>query len=222
MRNFSTEGIILKKRNRDEHDHYITLFSPSLGRINAVARGARRIASSFAGHLEPLNVCEFELYLSARSYTITQCRSKETFKKIRGSLNKTLMASMACEIFEKTAYSTEQSHEFFTLFKSALDNFGNSKKPVLALESFKIKLMQLAGVLPDIRQYAKTADTDGETIPHNIIKLINYICLCDFAAIEKISLSKPEENTLKRTADAFLRNYLDCKIASEEVLQSMS
>jgi DNA repair protein RecO (recombination protein O) len=220
MRNFSTQGIILKRKNRDENDHYITFFSPLLGKINASARGARKINSQFAGHLEPFNICEFEIYKSPVAYTITQCRSTETFKNIRGNLDKTLMAEIACEIFEKTVYSADQGPELFELFKSAMKNFDKSKKPILALESFKIKLMHIIGVLPDLKN-PDIQKENGE-IPHDIIKLINYLRLCDFEAIEKISLSESEERNLKKTVNNFLSRYLDCQIKSEEVCRHMN
>jgi DNA repair protein RecO (recombination protein O) len=246
MRNFCTEGIILKRQNRGENDHYITLFSPLLGKISACAKGARKISSSFSGHLEPLNICTFEIYRSARSYTITQCRSTETFKRIRSDLEKTLTATMANEIFEKTAYLPDQSNELFELFKSALDHFSKSKKTALMLESFKIKLMRIIGILPDIKHCAAchnrletdkpaSIDLEGhilcekcavkygscEVIPFRVIKLINYICLCDLSAVEKIATRKSETDTLKIVADTFLHHHLERRITSEGILDKM-
>jgi DNA repair protein RecO (recombination protein O) len=246
MRNFSTEGIILKRMNRGEHDQCIILFSPILGKITAYAKGARKITSSFSGHLEPFNICDFELYRSARGYTITQCRSTETFKTVRANLEKTLNASLAGELFEKTASISDQSEELFTLLKSALNALGKSEKTDLALESFKIKLMLISGILPELRKCAtcgkKPAETECFTLsgggqifcpsclqpehgltplPFGIIKLINYICLCDFKAIEKVTIRKHEQNLLKNATGIFLGNYLDREIASEAVLRSI-
>lgn len=246
MRNFCTEGIILKRQNRGEHDHYITFFSPLLGKISACAKGARKITSSFSGHLEPLNICTFELYRSARSYTITQCRSTETFKRLRSDLEKILTATLANEIFEKTAYLPDQSHELFELFKSALNYLSKSKKTALMLESFKIKLMRIIGILPDMKHCAAchrgleigkpvSLDREGhllcpacsvntlvlETIPFRIIKLVNYICLCDFSAVEKIATRHAEENILKMVSDTFLHHHLERRITSEGILDCM-
>jgi DNA repair protein RecO (recombination protein O) len=47
-----TDGIVLQTWNLGEHDRLITLFTRELGRLAAVARGARRIRSRFAGALE--------------------------------------------------------------------------------------------------------------------------------------------------------------------------
>ncbi len=246
MRNFSTEGIVLKRMTSGEHDQCIVLFSPVLGKITAYARGARKINSMFSGHLEPFNICDFELYRSARAFTITQCRSKETFRPVRADLKKTLSASLALEVFEKTARSHEQTIELFNLIKTVFTAIGKSKKTDLIVESFKIKLMNINGILPDLKKCTSCGDKaseendftlaeDGRVFcaacrnpkygcsptPLGIIKLINYISLCDFEAIEKIAVSKDEASLLKNATGIFLGNYLERAISCENVIQRM-
>ncbi len=49
---FRTQGIVLRARDLGEHDRLITLYTRELGRLTAVARGARRLRSRFGGALE--------------------------------------------------------------------------------------------------------------------------------------------------------------------------
>ncbi|MGH7321297.1 MAG: DNA repair protein RecO [Candidatus Rokuibacteriota bacterium] len=49
---FRTQGIVLRARDLGEHDRLITLYTRDLGRLTAVARGARRLRSRFGGALE--------------------------------------------------------------------------------------------------------------------------------------------------------------------------
>lgn len=49
---FRTEGIVLRSRDLGEYDRLVTLFTRDLGKLTAVARGARRIRSRFGGALE--------------------------------------------------------------------------------------------------------------------------------------------------------------------------
>ncbi len=53
-RNYQTEAIIIKKTKLGEADRILTLYTPRLGKIQAVARGVRRPRSKLAGHLELL------------------------------------------------------------------------------------------------------------------------------------------------------------------------
>jgi DNA repair protein RecO (recombination protein O) len=47
-----TEGIVLHAWDLGEHDRLVTLYTRDHGRLSAVARGARRLRSRFAGALE--------------------------------------------------------------------------------------------------------------------------------------------------------------------------
>jgi DNA repair protein RecO (recombination protein O) len=47
-----TQGIVLRTRDLGEHDRLVTLYTRDLGRLTAVARGARRLRSRFGGALE--------------------------------------------------------------------------------------------------------------------------------------------------------------------------
>lgn len=47
-----TQGIVLRARALGEHDRLVTLYTRDLGRLTAVARGARRVRSRFGAALE--------------------------------------------------------------------------------------------------------------------------------------------------------------------------
>jgi DNA repair protein RecO (recombination protein O) len=49
---FRTEGIVLRSRELGEYDRLVTLYTRDLGRLHAVARGARRLRSRFGAALE--------------------------------------------------------------------------------------------------------------------------------------------------------------------------
>jgi DNA repair protein RecO (recombination protein O) len=49
---FRTQGIVLRARDLGEYDRLISLYTRDLGRLTAVARGARRRRSRFGGGLE--------------------------------------------------------------------------------------------------------------------------------------------------------------------------
>ena len=59
MRSFKTEGIVIKRRNFNEADRIITVFSKRNGKINIKASGVRKITSRRSPHLELLNYSIF-------------------------------------------------------------------------------------------------------------------------------------------------------------------
>ena len=49
---YRTDGIVLRTQDLGEHDRIVTLYTRDLGKLSAVARGARRVRSRFGGALE--------------------------------------------------------------------------------------------------------------------------------------------------------------------------
>jgi DNA repair protein RecO (recombination protein O) len=49
---FRTPAVVLRARDLGEHDRLISLYTRDLGRLTAVAQGARRVRSRFGGSLE--------------------------------------------------------------------------------------------------------------------------------------------------------------------------
>ncbi len=150
QRNIHTRGIIIKKHPLGENDCSVTLYSPDLGKIQAAAKGARKMNGSLAGHIETLNLCEFQLYKSPVRYTIVQCQVRENFKSIRENFDRAMMAGLIMEIFHKSTHSSEHAPELYRLLEQSLFKLGSSDQHFLTVESFKLNLLQQIGVLPNL------------------------------------------------------------------------
>ncbi len=246
MRNQNIRGIILKKRNFGEYDQFITVYSPSIGKFDALAKGVRKINSSFGGHLEILNICNLNIYKSSYRYTITQCQAVNSFKNLKKDLQLSMLAFLISEIFYRMTPSDEHGEDLFILIMQTLNNIGDNIKNPLILESFKIKLLQATGNLPDISEcsdchhkwraedtisldihgHIKCMDCSNnnetrELIGFNIMKLINFIANKPYEEITGITLKPHEQNTLKKLADIFLHSYIDLELNSEKIARQM-
>lgn len=246
MRNIQTEGIVLKKTPVNETDFFVSIFSPSLGQIDAIAKGARKVESHFTGHLEPLNTCTFQLYNKGSRFLITQCQSTRTHKTLRNSLDKTGSSLVVLEIFSKASSGEEHGDKLFSLFQECLECMEADYPTFFCTEIFKIKFLKILGGLPDITHCGSChkkwtgADTvyledQGQilcgkclnkthiftVIPFGIIKLINYICTEDFKKILKIKINTKEKNSLKNFSDTFLNIYIQSELKSESVIASI-
>src|SRR5690606_7475011 len=58
---YLTSGIVLRRRDYKEFDRLYTLYTEDYGKIEAIARGSRKITSKLAGHLEPMSYSSFML-----------------------------------------------------------------------------------------------------------------------------------------------------------------
>ena len=51
-RAFRTQAIILKRRDFGEADRILTVFTPAYGKLDVIAKGARKPTSTKTGHVE--------------------------------------------------------------------------------------------------------------------------------------------------------------------------
>ena len=58
----STLGIVINKKTTKESDLLITLLTPKMGKIVAIAKGAKNIKSSRLGNLQLGNTIKAQLY----------------------------------------------------------------------------------------------------------------------------------------------------------------
>ncbi|MDI6814588.1 MAG: DNA repair protein RecO, partial [Dehalococcoidales bacterium] len=85
-RNYQTEAIIIKKIKLGEADRILTLYTPHLGKIRAVARGVRRPRSKLAGHLELLTHSLVSLARGRNLDTITGSQTINSFLPLKSDL----------------------------------------------------------------------------------------------------------------------------------------
>ncbi len=244
QRHHHVSGIILRKQQINEYDYLVSIFSPDLGKIKAIAKGARKISSSFSGHLETLNICRFQLYQTTHRYTITQCQTETNFKGIREDFQKSLFAMSLLEIFEKSTYSDEHGRELFELLEKTLNQINQHTQYFLDIEEFKLKLLNFMGVLPDIKrcsfcQKSWNANiwlsSDGHIscdecshrlikptkVDFNLIKLMAY--LTNQAHPQKnIRMNSTEKNKLNNISNLFLDNYLGLTMMSPKIIAKIS
>jgi len=74
LKSYSTEAFVLRTRALGEADRIVILFSRDRGKIDAVARGARKPQSSFGGRLEFFTRVEVMLHAGRSLDTITSAR----------------------------------------------------------------------------------------------------------------------------------------------------
>jgi len=59
IKNYSSKGIVLAKRNFSETDRIIVLYTKNLGKISLIAKGVRKLKSRKRGSLEVFNLISF-------------------------------------------------------------------------------------------------------------------------------------------------------------------
>ncbi|MCL5970605.1 MAG: DNA repair protein RecO [Patescibacteria group bacterium] len=156
MRNYKTEGIIIKRRNIGEADRILTVFTKKNGKISIKAPGVRKIRSKRSPHIEVLNLSMLSLYKGKTLPILIEAETLETFSNIKNFLPKIAVAYHACEIVDGLCPEEEENKEVFFLLKEFLERLCFENHDLLILD-FEKNLLKSLGFFP------RTLDRDLNT-----------------------------------------------------------
>ena len=149
---YKTPAIVLRQRKLGDADKIVTLYTANLGKLDAVAKGVRRITSRLAGHVEPLIHGSFLVAHGRNLDIITQAQTIETFQPLRDDLDRLSRALYAAELVDRF---TEERSENFALYRLLLDTLRRlAQRDDLdfILRSLEMSLLALQGYRPELRQ----------------------------------------------------------------------
>ena len=89
---YTSEGIVLARRNYGEADRILSVYSKDHGRIALMAKGIRRPKSRKRGHVEVFSHVKFQSISGRGIDLMTEAEIVDDFKEIRKSLKKVSLA----------------------------------------------------------------------------------------------------------------------------------
>lgn len=185
MKNLTVNCIIFGHKDFTENDKLVFLYTEKLGKIKVIAKGARKITSKFTGHLETLNFANAEIYFGPKNIILKEIITLKNFKKIRENFEKLSAALKIAEISNQILYENQQIDNLISLLTKALQQLSISNKPMLTAQSYIIKILDQAGMIPDFKNLKSKLE-------QKYLKFFHYLKTQPFTNIEKISLEKNE------------------------------
>lgn len=147
MRNFKTEGIIIKRRNIGEADRFLTVFTKNHGKITVKAAGVRRITSRRSAHVELLNCAILTLYKSHGHALpiLTETQALEDFSEIKNDFTKIGFAYHICELIDGLCPENQENRAVFFLLQDTLARLSTEDDFLLLVHEFEIELLTVLG-----------------------------------------------------------------------------
>lgn len=147
MRTYKVEGIVLKRRNLGEADRILTILGKESGKITVKAPGVRRIPSRRSPHVELLNVSQFTLYRSSRTFMpiVTEAQTLEDFSSIKSNLHKIGWAYYICELINGLCADNQENRSVFFLLKNVLTKLSIEESPGELVSCFEKELLRTLG-----------------------------------------------------------------------------
>jgi len=149
-RSYQTEAIIIKKTRLGEADRILTLYTPEMGKIQAVAKGVRRPRSKLSGHLELLTHSLVSLARGRNLDTITGSQTINSFIALKSDLGFTSYALYATELVNQFTADHIENHPLFNLLLETLEQLGQGGNSELTLRYFELQLLSEVGYRPQL------------------------------------------------------------------------
>jgi DNA repair protein RecO (recombination protein O) len=152
---FRTIGIVLRRRSFRQVDKLVTVYTPMHGKLRLIAKGALKIESKLAGHLEPFMRSEFLVARGKEWFRVAGVQVEESFLSIRSDLEKLAMAVRWGDRIDTFTRESAPDERVFHLLNEALETLQQSGKTeanqaVMDL-AFTMKLLMLIGIQPELR-----------------------------------------------------------------------
>jgi DNA repair protein RecO (recombination protein O) len=151
-RNYQTEAIIIKKIKLGEAGRILTLYTPHLGKIQAVAKGVRRPRSKLAGHLELLTHSLVSLARGRNIDTITGSQTINSFLPLKSDLRLTSYALYTTELVNQFTAEGIEDYPLFQLLLETMHRLCQGGDNELVQRYFELHLLNEVGYRPQLEQ----------------------------------------------------------------------
>ncbi len=162
MSTYKTEGIIIKRNNFLEASLILDIWTKDYGKVEAVARSARKAKGKLKGHLELFLDTELILAHGKNIDTITSSLTVNSFSNLRNNLEFSFGGYYILELIDKMTIEGHQDERVFCLlkkmllFSDRLANVGTGQCPVptfvISILLFQINLLNLTGFSPGLNK----------------------------------------------------------------------
>lgn len=113
---YTSEAIVLRRTDFGEADRILTLFTPTYGKVRAIAKGARRTTSRLAGHLEPFARTQLLLATGRELDIVTQAEARERLDALRDDLWHATGAWYIAELVDRFLEDADPHPRLYRLF----------------------------------------------------------------------------------------------------------
>ena len=127
---------MLSKKEMGDNDVLFFLYTKELGRVAALAKGAKRLTSKLAGHLEPLSLSNVRLVEKKRLH-IADALLLDNFKNIRNNYRTFKEALLLLKFIEDNTFEFQADELLWQVLSQALKNLDQAAS-LLSRENLKI------------------------------------------------------------------------------------
>lgn len=158
------EGIVLRVRDFNEADRILTILSPTEGKFEAVARGARRPRSGVAGTAQLFTRANMMLFRGRSIDTLSSAEVVSSHSRIRSDLVSMAYGSYVAELADAMTAERQPDDQVYSLVCATFAALDRREAPaaIIAL-GFEVKFLSLIGFKPEVAACVSCRAPEAET-----------------------------------------------------------
>ena len=197
-----------------DYDRHVCILTKDRGKISAYVKGARRQNSRLMAATNPFSFGDFKLFPGRENYSLVDANISEYFENLRTDFE---AAYYGMYFNELTDYYTRENNDdlaqlkllYQSLRALCSDKFPNALIRVI----FEMKTLVVNGEFPGIPLDFSLSESAKYTI--------QFIMDTPVERLFSFTLTESVLGEVKAVSDRYIRNIVDRKLNSLEILESM-
>ena len=164
-RTYRAVGLTLRKSPAGEADLVSSLYTREHGKLDVLARGARRLTSRLMGHFEPLTLLRLSIARGRNLDIVAEAEVVNAFPDVKADYASVARGLHVAELIDGFSASSAANPQVLELALQTLEAIGkrpstatDENSPDLPLRYFDLQLLQLSGFLPELYQCVECGD----------------------------------------------------------------
>ncbi len=242
-----TEGLVLRQTKYDDWDKILTIFARNNGKIQAIAKGARRPKGSLVAGTQVFCYSEFLLYQGRSLYQVNQADIIDSFFSLRDDLYKLAYATYIAELVDAGSVEELANIKLFDLTIKTLGVLSRLEKDYKKLlAAFQLKYISFIGYRPYLRkcvicnselgskiklshehggcicEKCSSYGYYGPLVNKDIIVKIEQLLLVPLDKIDDLSISHNDMDIIEKLVTDYTMNHIEKRnFKSLEFLKSL-
>ncbi len=156
LRTYSTEAIVLRRTDSGEADRVLTLMTPAMGKLRVIAKGARKITSRKAGHIDLFMRSQLLLAQGRTFDIVTQAELIDSHRELREDVLRMSYAHYLSELTDQFAQEGQEDTGLYSLLVDGLNRLSGMLDARLAVRQFELHLLNASGYKPELFKCASS------------------------------------------------------------------
>ncbi len=149
--NLKVSGIVLKVNKSGDSDRYCTILTDTHGVINAFANCAHNLKNKNSTATAQVGYGSYELFRRRDHYIIDESQYEELYTGLREDIFRLSVGQYLCQLAMELVPAGQPSEDYLWLMRAALWYLSeNSRPPLLVKAVSEMRLLSLAGYMPDL------------------------------------------------------------------------